>query len=138
VRADQPIAAYQFNPLEYENPQNPDTCPNLIPGKCYSYSNDASLLLPTNALTASYHVVGHRTVLNGDLLAITATQDGTEVTIVAGPKTSSLKGEGVELTAGKSATVSLMRGEVIQLFTKGTLSSQQWAGSRVTATHPTT
>jgi hypothetical protein len=55
VRADHPIAVYQFNPLEYENAQNPVTCPNLISGKCYSYSKDASLLLPTNAFTESYH-----------------------------------------------------------------------------------
>ena len=38
IRSTQPVTVYQFNPLEY-----------TLDGSQYSYTNDASLLLPTNA-----------------------------------------------------------------------------------------
>ena len=67
-----PVTVYQFNPLEYRlnedcegernpnipDPQNPD-----IDGECFSYSNDASLLLPTHVLTGDYIVVSRATML---------------------------------------------------------------------------
>jgi hypothetical protein len=51
VRSDQPLAAYQFNPLEYQLDPPPAECPSAAEGVgCFSYSNDASLLLPAHAL----------------------------------------------------------------------------------------
>ena len=47
-----------------------------------------------------------------------------------------MKTASISTAPGKSATVNLMRGDVLQLFSKGTNISQQWAGSKVTATHP--
>ncbi len=49
VRANGPIAAYQFNALTYQ-----------ASGRYFSYTNDASLLLPTRVLT-NYYIVGTRT-----------------------------------------------------------------------------
>ena len=136
VRANHPLAVYQFSPLDYQNVNNPPGCPNLGTFGCYSYSNDASLLLPTNALTASYYVVGWRTVFSGDFLSITATQDDTKVVLTTGPKAKTLPGEGVDLGPNKTATILLKQGEVIELFTEGKYTSQQWSGSTVTANHP--
>ncbi len=136
IRSDRPIAAYQFNPLEYQNTAPPASCPTAQFGGCFSFSADASLLLPQNALTGNYYVVGHRTVFTGDLLAITATRDSTVVTIHAGPHVHSLKGAGVDLAPGESATLTMNGGDVVQLFTTGSSASQTWSGSTVTATAP--
>ncbi|MGE0787932.1 MAG: IgGFc-binding protein [Sandaracinaceae bacterium] len=51
-----PVTVYQFNPLEYRTAGDcPDgTDPDPTDGACYSYTNDASLLLPTHVLTGNY------------------------------------------------------------------------------------
>jgi hypothetical protein len=136
IRTDRPVAGYQLSPLEYENTAPPASCPVAQFGGCFSFSNDASLLLPTNALTGSYFVTGYRTVFTGDLLAITATRDATEVTLHAGPRALSLAGAGVEVSPGDVVTLSMNRGDVLQLFTKGSSTVQSWSGSTVTATAP--
>jgi hypothetical protein len=136
IRTDRPVAAYQFNPLEYENTTPPPSCPTAQFGGCFSFSNDASLLLPQNALTGSYLVTGYRTVFMGDLLAITATRDATEVTLRAGPRATSLAGAGVAVSPGDVVAFSMSRGDVLQLFTAGTSTAQSWAGSTITASAP--
>jgi hypothetical protein len=136
LRSTQPIVVYQFNPLEYENTAPPPSCPILDFFHCYSYSNDASLLLPTNALTGDYYVFGYRTVFQGDFLAITATADATQVTLNTGPRTYTLAGAGVDLGNNESVTLTMNRGEVLELFTKGTSTSQQWSGSTIKADQP--
>lgn len=136
IRTDRPVAAYQFNPLEYENPAPPPACPTAQFGGCFSFSNDASLLLPQNALTGNYLVIGYRTVFMGDFVAITATRDDTVVTLRAGPRARSLPGAGVEVTPGDVVDIPMGRGDVVQLFSKGTANSQSWSGSALTANHP--
>src|SRR5579871_13066 len=63
----QPVTVYQFNALEYRGAGGGEgkdwsKCPGLTgcggAYGCYSYSNDASLLLPTSALTATYRITG--------------------------------------------------------------------------------
>jgi len=134
IRTDHPVAAYQFNPLEYQNTDPPASCPSVQFGGCFSFSNDASLLLPTNALTQSYFVVGHRTVFVGDFLVITATRDATEVTLHGGSHARSLPGAGIEISPNETVTFAMNRGDVMQLFSKGTSTLQSWAGSTVSAT----
>ena len=48
--SDVPVVVYQFNPLEYKT-----TCAG-VSGNCFSYSNDASLLLPSTAMTGNYRI----------------------------------------------------------------------------------
>lgn len=59
VVSDRPVVVYQFNPLEFQAKGGPpgknwSACiPQSLSGICYSYSNDASLLLPSTAMTGT-------------------------------------------------------------------------------------
>lgn len=118
VTSSVPVAAYQYNPLNYE-----------VAG-VYSYSNDASLLLPEHTLTGSYMVSAFPTFgvnviddafgssafgayLPG-FLAVAATTDGTEVTIRVTGDTSG--GSPGALSGGQETTVLLNRGDVVQVL----------------------
>jgi len=73
LRSDNPITLYQFNALEY-----------VINGNDDSFSNDASLLLPTNVWRSSYYTasfVGVAEASDPGLMTVTATQPSTMVTI---------------------------------------------------------
>ena len=91
--ADAPVLVYQFNALEYKAGTGNDlngtpwsTCP-ASGSSCKSYSNDASLLLPSTAMTNNYVITG----LSGNDFAgspydasyavITATADATTVIV---------------------------------------------------------
>jgi hypothetical protein len=71
-----PVTVYQFSALEYAPTGGPpgkdwSTCPGTttacpiteggdgMPITCFSFSNDASLLLPSTAMTGNYRVTGH-------------------------------------------------------------------------------
>jgi hypothetical protein len=131
-----PVTAWQFNPLKYKEASCPD-----IPGAtngCRSATNDASLLLPTSAMTENYRVFGYSsknegkdwgTVPGG--ATITATKDGTEVEVQLGPKcgvelfpTTDLgtcvaagpAGSGIDAKMpGESYKLSMNAGDVVQL-----------------------
>ncbi|MFO0686397.1 MAG: IgGFc-binding protein [Sandaracinus sp.] len=62
--SDVPVTVTQFDALEY---QRDATCDSLAPENgCFSYTNDASLLLPSHVLTGSYLVMARAThVLDG-------------------------------------------------------------------------
>jgi hypothetical protein len=125
IRSTQPITVYQFSPLDYSSGGN------------FSYSNDASLLLPTNAWTGEYVVPswqawnpGSAGIMPG-LLAVTASEDSTAVTIIA--RANTMGGNGApSFVAGTPQTVMLNRGDVLQLMTP----SGDLTGSRVSATKP--
>jgi IgGFc binding protein len=96
-----PVTVYQFNALEYSGAGGPpgkdwSKCPGgnpcqVIPGfpplppvGCFSYSNDASLLIPSTALTGNYSVAGVRGWAKADqggYFAVTGTQDATHVDV---------------------------------------------------------
>jgi hypothetical protein len=48
-----PVTAHQYNPLEFAL----DPCKKADSRDCFSFTNDASLLLPTTALTGNYVVI---------------------------------------------------------------------------------
>ena len=88
-----PVTAWQFNPLKYT--LDAPACTRITKGAggCRSATNDASLLIPSTAMTESYRVFGYSsknegtdwgTVPGG--ITITATKDGTEVQVQLGPK----------------------------------------------------
>ena len=55
IKSTQPIVAYQFNPLEYQAPGSLSTDMGRT---AYSFSNDASMLIPSGALTGTPKAAG--------------------------------------------------------------------------------
>lgn len=136
LRSTQPVTVYQFNPLEYELKPRPPTCPDIanpiFPSECKSYSNDASLLLPTNTMTGDYTVLSWPSAFStSSFYAITATQDGTTV---------HLKGRGqVTAAAGVDASgngvVTLNTGDVLEVIAAHGANGDV-SGTRVQANKP--
>jgi hypothetical protein len=106
LRSDSPITVYQFNSLEYSLDDDTD----------FSYSNDASLLLPTNVWRTNYFTAAWQNIAdaNPTEMAVTAWQDHTSVTINA--KASTVAGGGAPaFTAGTPQTIMLDAGDVLEL-----------------------
>jgi hypothetical protein len=152
-----PIAVYQFNPLQYASiggapgkdwtkcKSTPPTCP--FPVNCnqtyYTYSNDASLLLPSTAMTGNYRVAGrhgyfHLVASYPEFMTITGTQDGTNVTVHVSPTGTIEAGGGIDAVAGGgTATYSLNAGDVVQLLTYTSLTGAgELSGSLIQADKP--
>jgi IgGFc binding protein len=144
-----PVTVWQFSPLEYKagsgGPPGKDwTCPyppTLANGNgidCLSVDNDASLLIPTASLTGTYRLFGKsgtRGAATPDAdddapgaYAITATKDGTNVTVslLPNPAAGALPpmpnhdvegGNGVAATAGgNKLTFAMNAGDVVELL----------------------
>lgn len=112
VTSNEPIAAYQYNPLHFEL------------SAVNSYSNDASLLLPVHTMTGNYMVsampsfgVGQGSLWSGFLagfFAVAATEDATTVTLTfAG---HSAAGNPGEHNSGDVETVTLNAGDIVQVL----------------------
>ncbi len=112
LRSTQPVTVYQFNPLDYSF------------GGFFTYTNDASLLLPTNVMTGSYinatypawdtAVIGGSQGVFPGLMTITATQDSTQVTVVS--KVTTPGGGGAPaFQAGVPQTLTMNRGDVLEI-----------------------
>lgn len=123
-----PVTVYQFSALEYApsgGPPNKDwsSCPaqnctqSTIP--CFSYSNDASLLLPSTALTTNYRVTGYPGWLEanqGAAMTVTGIEDGTTVTVTLSQTAAIAAGADIgAVGGGGQVTFSLDRGEVVEL-----------------------
>ena len=127
LRSTQPVTVYQFNPLDYVKGAGNQ--------QSYSHSNDASLLLPTTSLRGNYVAASWPTWVNPDhvaypgIVAITATRDDTEVTVV--PSAPAQPGN---LQAGAAHAVTLDRGDVLELASSG--ATADLTGTRVDASAP--
>jgi IgGFc binding protein len=113
VKSDQPIAVYQFNPLEYQLDPAPADCIESTGKGCYSYSNDASLLLPAHMLRERYDVLTWPSLgCKPSFFAVTASADDTEVKIkMAG---EIVPGGGIDSSGQGYA--KLNAGDVLQVF----------------------
>ncbi len=89
-----PVTVYQFSALELGSTGGPpgkdwSACPGPQCGvSCFSYSNDASLLLPSTALTGNYRVTGYKSCLIANMdsyVTITGIEDGTTVSVTHSP-----------------------------------------------------
>jgi hypothetical protein len=141
VRSDQPVTVYQFSPLDYQIDPRPASCPVLAecPNatsnemRCLSYTNDASLLLPASALTGSYTALSWPTEAskgNGSgFIAVTATEDGTQLTLTG--RGATVAGAGID--GSGQGTVTLNRGDVLEVVAA---SGGDLSGTRLRATKP--
>jgi hypothetical protein len=139
-----PVIAWQFNPLEYKAQGGPPNktwnCPyppavcNGNGHDCLSVSNDASLLIPTSAMTGHYRLFGKSgsagtgAALNRETsgaYTITATKDATNVDVYVAKETRTVvnggsgivEGTGVAATpAGGKLTLQMNAGDVVQLL----------------------
>ena len=149
-----PVTVYQFNALEYRGAGGPpgkdwSSCPGsmcgaIYPG-CFSFTNDASLLLPSTAMTGNYRITGQTGWVDktdpsmpkpyaGPLFAVTGTADGTDVTVNLAPSARIMGGGGVPNTnGGGSVTFSVNAGDVVEII--GSADSD-FSGSLVKATKP--
>jgi hypothetical protein len=150
-----PVTVYQFNALEYQPTggglpgKDWSSCPGYRPcmdstspnagttAGCYSFSNDASLLLPSTAMTGNYRVAGHEgvtlmTLDSGSPLAndpsgtidayvaITGTQDSTTVKVKVSSAGRIGAGTGIPATGGgDTLTLTLNAGDVAELVAAG-------------------
>lgn len=150
LTASVPVTVYQFNAIEYAAKGGPpgkdwSECSSLACQStgCFSFTNDASLLLPSTALTGNYRVTGMPRWLDTEgetafeyppYVAITGVVDGTMVNVKLSG-TGSVAGGGGVASAGPGQTVSFTvnAGEVVELVgDKGA----DLSGSLVTASGP--
>ncbi len=133
-----PVTVYQFSALEYKGAGGPTgkswggcpgelVCPNDgLPAGCFSYSNDASLLLPSTALTGNYRVSAYASGTGGTptYVSITGTSANTNVTVTLSKTAATAAGTGLPPhAAGSTFTFNIDDGDVVQLLaTSGDLS----------------
>lgn len=122
VRATGPIVAAQFNPLE-----NVET-----------YSNDATLLLPSNTYGKDYYVVAREEIVGSGgawrgYAAVVARDDATTVTVQ--PTAPTLAGAGVQaMNPGGTYQFTLNRYEVLNI--KSNQEGSDLTGTHITADKP--
>lgn len=115
LRSNQPVTVYQFSPLDYTN--GGDCLANQA--NC-SYSNDASLLLPTNVWTGTYRVVArHHFAGMSGFYAVTAKDDNTVVNVTAAPGGGQVKSGVNGIGTNGTGMVTLNAGDVIEIVSNG-------------------
>jgi len=127
LRTDQPVTVYQYSPLNYQK------------GTSATYTNDASLLLPTNTWTGNY-VVAARNTWSGypGIYAVVAKEDDTEVTL-SPSATGGTVVAGAGVSATGTGTITLDEGDVLQVASAtggGSPDLSDLTGTRITATKP--
>lgn len=121
VQVDFPVSVYQFSALQYEIDAGAP-CPGYGDGgagpHCYSFSNDATLLLPSTVATGDYPVLAWPSFgATPGFLAVTATQDGTSVTVYPGGRVQGVPNAGPPIMIrGDQHTYALNRGDVLEMF----------------------
>ena len=156
-----PVTVYQFSPLQFEKPTSA-TCVDVPyrtcllssdcrPGdqcipymgnifnlvcqsttNCHSYTNDASILLPTTALKSEYLAISRQTYSiefsqgtgtpSSGFVAIVGTDDGTNVMVTSTAYTEPGAGGLKAMTPGSSASFLLNKGDVLQLVSQRAIS----------------
>jgi hypothetical protein len=147
--SDTPVTVYQFSALEYAPQGGPpgkdwSSCPGSMasaecspPVGCFSFTNDASLLLPTPAMTGNYRITSQAgwPGEEGAFFTITGTVANTLVTVYVAPN-GHVVGDGnliADTPGGGVLSFTLGAGDVAELVGD---SSADNAGSLVHASAP--
>jgi hypothetical protein len=132
LRSTSPVTVYQFNPIEYTTG---GACNGWDTTQC-SYTNDASLLLPSTAWTGTYYVAtwSHWNQGYSALYSITAAENGTTVNIAAPPGAPGnlVKGGIGGLANSGTGTITLNAGDVAQIMS----ATGELTGTLVSADKP--
>ncbi len=130
LRSTQPVTVYQYEPIDYEI------------GGVFSFTNDASLLLPTHIWTGNYRVASrNHWNINGSFLpgfyAVVAKDDDTTVTVTPSSTGASVYA-GAGIKANGTGEIKLNAGDVLEVFTKSTgqIPDSDLTGTLVTANKP--
>lgn len=125
-----PIVAYQFNPLTFTDQRRTNCSSDDI--TCYSFSNDASLLLPASVLGTKYTVISWPTqTFRNDteqgespgFAAIVAPGPGdTEVSVTLSSYALVGVGTSEVYRPGETVTRTLHAGDVFQILSAGNAS----------------
>jgi len=139
-----PVIVYQFNPIEYDPQGGPvdkdwSGCIDGCLFGCHSYTNDASLLLPSTATTGNYRITapaGQNTdeVHQPGYFAVTGFEDGTTVVVQIGPGGAVTAGADIPAAgAGDVFDFEIGRGEVVLIVGTNTT---DLSGSVINAANP--
>lgn len=145
LSSDVPVTVYQFNALEYRIDQDcEDESDTDLDGQCFSYTNDASLLLPTHVLSSNYLVTArgsqlrHTAVVDADgqlaldddgaplafgsahsagFVSVIGVEHSVRVDLTVSTPTMALAGgEPTGTGPSRQASFELGRGDVLQLL----------------------
>jgi hypothetical protein len=147
--SDKPVVVYQFSALEYKATggkpgKNWSSCvkPDPSIAECYSYSNDASLLLPSTAMTGNYRVMGTTgwssgfQALTPPTLTVTGTAADTNVSIKLTQAGQVVAGGTITATpGGGTVTFKLNAGDVAEVV-GGVGDAFDFSGSLIKADKP--
>jgi hypothetical protein len=133
LRTTRPVTVYQYNPIEY----------NL--GASFSFTNDASLLLPVNTWGEDYFVAARNTWQWGGFTnypgfyAVVASEDGTTISVDPSSTGSSNILAGGGIGANGQGMVVLDQGDVLQVVSGGAFANPSpidLTGTRITSDKP--
>lgn len=132
LRSTLPVTVYQFNPLEFRIGRDcADESIFDLDGQCFSFSNDASLLLPTHVLTGNYLITSFPTHTIRDtrsgspvmgsspgFFSVVGTDPaGSSVAVTfSAPVIASTDGSVRAFAAGETGTFTLAEGDVLQVL----------------------
>ncbi len=123
LTTDLPVSVYQFSALEYEIDAGAG-CPGYGDSgagpHCYSYSNDASLLLPATVVTGDYGVMAWPSFgSTPGFMTVTATEDATKVTVYPASQVQGVPDAGPPvMIRGDNYTYTLDKGDVLEMFSE--------------------
>ena len=126
-----PVTVYQFSPLNYVlNHECKVKDSDPTDGKCYSYSNDASLLLPDHSLAREYMVITKPTqglLIQGEtkpyfspgFFTVVATEPGdTTVTVTFSADAQGYSSSIIQYSKGQTASFKLGQWDVNQIASR--------------------
>jgi hypothetical protein len=155
-----PVTVYEFSALEYGPQGGPpgkdwSSCPGndvcMDPGDpdygapegCFSYSNDAALLLPSTAMTGNYRIMGITSLYqtssfyDGTYFAVTGTKDGTNVSVTLSSTAQVAAGGSIQAAGpGDTLTFTLDAGDVVEVSAPGLSNTEDLSGSLLKADQP--